>query len=47
MQFSAAVQWQRHPKHGSGALATRALVTRVCCVMADPETSVLGCLFEQ
>ena len=26
----------------------RALLTRVCCVMADAETSVsLGCLFEQ
>ena len=29
---------QKHGKHGSGALATRALVTRVCCVRADPET---------
>ena len=39
---------QKHGKHGSGALSTRALVTRVCCVLADPETSVLfGCLFEQ
>ena len=29
---------QIHPKHGSGALATRALATRVCCATADPET---------
>ena len=36
VQHSSAVQ--KHGKHGSGALATRALVTRVCCVMADPET---------
>ena len=44
---SSAVQC-RNCKHGSGALAARALVKRVCCVMADPETSVLlGCLFEQ
>ena len=39
-------QCEKHTKNGSGgmsiqgarALATRALSTRVCCVMADPET---------
>ena len=37
--YSSAQQTvQIHGKHGSGALAARALVTRVCCVMADPET---------
>ena len=36
VQHSSTVQ--KHGKHGSGALARRALVTRVCCVMADPET---------
>ena len=46
VQHSSTVQ--KHGKHGSGALAARALVTRVCCVMTDPETSVLlGCLFQQ
>ena len=29
---STAVQWRKHGKHGSGALAARALVTRFCCV---------------
>ena len=38
VQHSSTVQ--KHGKHGSGALAARALVTRVCCVMTDPETSV-------
>ena len=36
VQHSSTVQ--KHGKHGSGALAARALVTRFCCVMADPET---------
>ena len=36
VQHSSTVQ--KHAKHGSGALATRALLTRVCCVTADPET---------
>ena len=36
VQHSSTVQ--KHGKHGSGALATRALATRVCCVMAGPET---------
>ena len=36
VQHSSTVQ--KHGKHGSGALAARALVTRVCCAMTDPET---------
>ena len=36
VQHSSTVQ--KHGKHGSGALAARALVTRVCCVMTGPET---------
>ena len=34
VQHSSTVQ--KHGKHGSGALATRALATRVCCVMTGP-----------
>ena len=37
-QHKAQHTVQKHGKHGSGALATRALVTRVCRAMADPET---------
>ena len=36
VQHSSTVQ--KHGKHGSGALATRALATRVCCVLTGPET---------
>ena len=36
VQHSSIVQ--KHGKHGSGALAARALLTRVCCFTADPET---------
>ena len=39
-QHKAQHTVQKHGKHGSGVLATRALVTRVCCVMTDPEASV-------
>ena len=54
-QFSTAVQCRNTAnmvaelcRSRARALAARALVTRVCCVMADPERSVLlGCLFEQ
>ena len=37
-QHKAQHTVHKHGKHGSGALETRALVTRVCCAMADPET---------
>ena len=37
-QHKAQHRVQKHGKHCGGALATRALVTRVCCAMADPET---------
>ena len=39
-QHKAQHTVQKHGKHGSGALAARALLKRVCCVMGDPGTSV-------
>ena len=39
---------QEYGKHGSGAVAARALVKKNLCVTAELETSVLlSCLFEQ